>query len=141
MPDQPDYEVSVRFGDTDCTGRVYFATYIEWIDDAVIEYFRAHGITYTPRGVMRLKGKDWKDAFVIGEYRCRVHRPSAFDDKVAVQVKLQEGRSKTLTMQGEIYAVGDRTLLASGWITYVYVNRRKMKAQEIPERIRRLLAS
>lgn len=141
MSNQRNYQVSVKFGDTDCTGRVYFAKYLEWIDDAVIEYFRARGITYTSRGMMKVKGEDWKDAFAIGEYHCRVHRPSGYDDKMVVRVRLQEMKAKTLTMQGEVYAADGGTLLASGWITYVYINLQQMKAQEIPERIRQLFAA
>lgn len=125
--------IRVKFGDTDSTGRVYFTSYIRWIDDAIIEYLRQRGLAYTGRGVMLMDGTPHENAFVIGEYHCRIERPSAYDDPIRLQIRVREITQRTVVFECKMFDAKGDSLLASGYITYVYVNPKKLKSTDIPE--------
>ena len=39
-------EHRVRYRDTDSTGRIFFSRYLEFFDDATIEFFRSVGLVF-----------------------------------------------------------------------------------------------
>jgi len=131
-------EVRVGFPDTDCTTRVYFNVYIKWLDNAIIEMFREHGITYGQFGDMRFRGERLEVTFVIGEYRCRIEKPSILDDILKLRVWVSEVRDKVVVHQGIFYN-SNGEVAARAEITYVCINTNTGKSDNIPEDIRREL--
>lgn len=132
-------ELRVKFGDTDCTGRVYFTTYARWIDDTVVEFFRAGGATFTADGSINLIGRTLSGTFVLGEYQCRIEAPSKFDDPVVVEVGPKEVRDRVAIFEGRITDASNGKLLARGQISYVYVDKRTGRSSEIPADLLRLV--
>jgi len=132
-------KLRVKFGDTDCTGRVYFPVYVRWIDDGITEMLRERGMTYNPVGRLALDGNLLDVTFVIGEYSCRIERPSQFDDEVLLEVRVKELRQKVVVFEGVLKRPEDGERLAVGTVTYVCVNTRDSRSAEIPEKIRSLL--
>jgi len=132
------FEFRVRWGDTDCTGRVYFTVYIRWIDDATTELLRGRGINYDSSGGLFLEGVKLNETFVIGEYKCRIEKPSRFDDVIVVDVGVKEIRNRVAVFEGNLFdgITGDK--LASGEITYVCVDK-SGKSTDIPERLLKAL--
>lgn len=127
------YLVRVKFSDTDTTGRVYFTSYIRWIDEAIIEFLRSRGITYSRPGVMFVKGKRSKESFVIGEYHCRIEEPSAYDDEIEVSVHPEKFSDRTVRFAAALNPKGVKRVLATGWLTYVYVDNDTGKSTKIPK--------
>lgn len=139
-PSTHRYHVRVKFSDTDTTGRVYFTSYVRWIDEAIIEFLRSRGITYRKPSVMLVKGKPVEDSFVIGEYHCRIEEPSAYDDELEVNVHPESIRERTVRFAASINLKGvEERVLATGWLTYVYVDNGTGKSKKIPADIVRML--
>ena len=126
------FEFRVRFGDTDCTGRVYFLVYVRWISDAITELLRGHGISYDASGGLFFKEVKLDETFVLGEYRCKIEKPSSFDDVIVVDIRVKEVRNRVVVFEGNLSngVTGDK--LASGEITYVCVDK-SGKPTSIPE--------
>jgi len=131
-------EFRVRWGDTDCTGRVYFTVYVRWVDDAITEVLRGRGINYDSSGGLFLKGVKLDETFVIGEYKCRIEKPSQFDDVIVIDVRVKEIRNRVVVFEGNLFdgITGDK--LASSEITYVCVDK-SGKSADIPERLLKAL--
>ncbi|KPV63370.1 MAG: acyl-CoA thioesterase YbgC [Candidatus Bathyarchaeota archaeon BA1] len=132
------FEFRVRFGDTDCTGRVYFPVYVRWIDDAITELLRGRGVSYDASGGLIIDDVKLDEIFVLGEYRCRIKKPSRLDDVIVVDIKMKEVRNKVVVFKGNLFnrITGDE--LASGQITYICVDK-SGKSTEIPKRLLEVL--
>ncbi|MFQ6080442.1 MAG: acyl-CoA thioesterase [Candidatus Bathyarchaeia archaeon] len=132
------FEFRVKFGDTDCTGRVYFPVYVRWIDDAITELLRGRGISYDSSGGLFFEDVKLDETFVLGEYRCRIEKTSCFDDVIVVDVRVKEVRNRVVVFEGNLFdgVTGDK--LASGEITYICVDK-SGKSTDIPERLLKAL--
>ena len=126
----------IGFQDTDSTGRVYFPTYVKWFDIAFIEHLRSHGVVFDKQGRLRMGDTLLNSTLVIGEYHCRIEKPSGYDDEVEAEIVSAEAGNKSLkvvfklmNMQGE--------LLAHGHITYIMVDIKTGKAVPLHEIILR----
>jgi YbgC/YbaW family acyl-CoA thioester hydrolase len=86
----------IRFHDTDHSGRVYFANYINWIDDDITEFLRAKGITFPDIQKTLVNSEIVEGTFVICEFSRRIHAPSKFDDVRKVRSRVVEVRRKVL---------------------------------------------
>ena len=133
--------VRVQFGDTDCTTRVYFPVYVKWIDNAIIEMLRKHGLTFDRNGILVYNGERLGITFVIGEYWCRMEKPSYYDDTMLLKVWVKEVRSKVSKYEGVFLNPEDNTILARGGLTYVCIDINTSKSTEIPDNIKKILES
>jgi acyl-CoA thioester hydrolase len=127
----------IRFHDTDHSGRVYFANYINWIDDDITEFLRAKGITFPDIQKTLVNSEIVEGTFVIGEFSCRIHAPSKFDDVVKVRSRVAEVRRKVLRFESEVLDANTGQKLASGSITYIWVKGES--SAPIPEQILKCL--
>lgn len=132
-----DYVFRVGFQDTDATGRVYFPSYVRWFDMAFIEYLRANGVVFDKLGRVVVDGKATNETFVIGEYKCRIERPSGYDDLVTVTIEFTEIRNKSIKVTFKLVDMKNE-ILATGYITYVYVDIEKGHGIELPQNIRKI---
>jgi len=127
----------IRFHDTDHSGRVYFANYINWIDDDITEFLRTKGITFPDIQKTLVNSEIVEGTFVIGEFSCRIHAPSKFDDVVKVRSRVAEVRRKVLRFESEVLDANTGQKLASGSITYIWVKGES--SAPIPEQILKCL--
>lgn len=123
----------VRFAETDCTTRVFFPRYVEWIDDAVQDFMRERELEFDERGNMLVGGRgvDW--TIVTGEYHCRMLRPLKMNDVLEVGIRLERIGRRSVTFRGEVLRDGE--LVAVGSITYVCVDPREMKSRDLPKEL------
>lgn len=126
------FEFRVRFGDTDCTGRVYFPVYAKWIDDAIIELFKGREINFDSSDDLFFGTIKLDETLVIGEYRCRIEKPSHFDEVIIAHIRMKEVRNRVVVFEGNLSnsITGDK--LAFGEIIYVCVDK-SGKSTDIPE--------
>ncbi|MFN3621652.1 MAG: acyl-CoA thioesterase [Nitrososphaerales archaeon] len=131
--------IRVRFHDTDHSGRVYFSKYMDWIDDDIIEFFRSKGIVFADMQKTVVDSESVEGTFVIGEFSCRIHAPSKFDDIVKIKSKVAELRTKVVRFEAEVLDANTEGRLATGSITYIWV--RSGSSAPIPEQIVKRLQS
>ena len=131
-------EIRVRWDQTDCTTRIYFTMYMKWMDDVLTDFFRSKGITFDAVGKLHLNGERVVHSFAIGEYSCRIKKPSKFDDLIRITVRVKEVREKVLTFEGEFVDVESGNIVSNAWISFVSVNDEGDSAP-IPDEVKALL--
>jgi acyl-CoA thioester hydrolase len=127
-------EVTVRFGDTDPYGVVYFVSYFRYCHRAIEEYLRACGLK--PEETF----KNVKEGFglPIVEAWCRFRRPSRYGDTLKIDTRIQELRSKAVIFRFEFYPETGEELLAEGTANLVAIGP-DWKAKELPPRLKKAL--
>ena len=127
-------EVTVRFGDTDPYGVVYFVSYFRYCHRAIEEYLRARGLK--PEETF----KNVKEGFglPICEAWCRFRRPSRYGDTLKIDTRIQELRSKAIIFRFEFYPEAGEELLAEGTANLVAIGP-DWKAKELPPRLKKAL--
>jgi acyl-CoA thioesterase FadM len=125
----------VKFGDTDCTGRIYFTAYARWADDAIIEFLRARGLTYDSAGGLRFDGRLMPETFVVGEYSCRMDHPSYYDQHLLQRVALVELRPPLVRFRVTIHDPSTRAEYARVELTYVCIRPATGRSATIPKPI------
>jgi acyl-CoA thioesterase FadM len=104
------------------------------MDDAITELLRGRGISYDASGGLFVENVKLDETFVLGEYRCRIEKPSRFDEVIVVDIRVKEVRNRVVVFEGNLSngVTGDK--LASGEITYVCVDK-SGKSTDIPKRL------
>ncbi|MEM2973572.1 MAG: thioesterase [Candidatus Caldarchaeum sp.] len=128
----------VGFQDTDSTTRVYFPTYVKWFDMAFIEFLRKNGVVFDASGKIVSQNQVLEETLVIGEYGCRILKPSKYDDLVEVRVSIAEVRDKVVRAEFILTGLDAGEELSRGWITYVCVNTGSGRSSSIPNQLRRM---
>ncbi|MEM3387612.1 MAG: thioesterase family protein [Nitrososphaerales archaeon] len=131
--------IRVRFHDTDHSGRVYFSNYVNWMDDDITEFFRSKGIVFADIQKTIVDSESVEGTFVIGEFSCRIHAPSKFDDILKIKSKVAELRAKVIRFESEVLDANTDARLATGSITYIWVIGKS--SAPIPEQIVKRLQS
>lgn len=115
----------VRFAETDQMGVAHHSAYVIWLEAARVEWLRERGLSY----------RELEDAGVslAVSTLSLVYRHSArFDDEIAVDVTLQEVRSRRLVIAYRLMRVADGALLATATTTHIATDRRG-RAVRIPD--------
>ncbi|MEM1946969.1 MAG: acyl-CoA thioesterase [Candidatus Caldarchaeum sp.] len=128
----------IGFQDTDSTARVYFTSYVRWFDIAFIEYLRRNNVVFDSVGGLVQNGERLDKTLVIGEYGCRIMKPSKYDDLVEVHVNIRETTNKVVTVDFVLKDAGDGEELASGWIKYVCVSLENKRSAEFPKMLKEM---
>jgi len=124
------HEIPVRFADTDAQGRVFFANYFTYFDEAMTGYL--HAIGFPPARAAEM-GVD----FVYVDAQCSYRGAAAFEDRVHVQFSVT--RVGTTSFSAEVEArVGD-SLIVSGALVYVVVSVEGHQKTAVPEALRRAI--
>ncbi len=132
-----EYGRKVRFSDTDCTARIFFPRYVEWVDEAVSEYLASNGILFDERGGMTVNGSkvDW--TIVTGEYWCRMLRPLKMNDQLLIRIWVERIGNSSMTFGGEVLREGE--VAATARLTYVCVSSTDVRPVPLPEVLKRVL--
>jgi len=122
------HEIPVRFADTDAQGRVFFANYFTFFDEAMTGYL--HAIGYPPSRV----AADGVD-FMYVDAQCSYRGAAAFEDRVQVQFTVT--RLGNTSIQATVEAHVEAALIATGSLVYVCVSTVDHQKVEIPAGLRR----
>ena len=120
-----DYDVRVRYAETDRMGISYYANYFIWFEAARTEYFRALGFVYSEfenQGV-RLP---------VAEAGCRYLGPSSYDDVLTVRTAVSQMRQSSIRFDYQVLKNGSAHPIATGYTVHVFSNR-DLKPIRIPE--------
>ena len=93
MSEQPkttDVEFRVRYAETDQMGVVYHANYLIWCEIGRTDFIRLGGTSYAE---LERAGV----TLAVADASLRYHAPARYDDRIRVETRLSELRSRTIT--------------------------------------------
>lgn len=105
----------VRYAETDAMGVVYHAEYLVWFEVGRGEFFRSLGQDY---GQWEQEGH----YLPVSEAYARYLVPARYGEKVTVRTRLEEVRSRSLTLRYKVVLTENQRLLASGWTKHICMN-------------------
>jgi acyl-CoA thioester hydrolase len=108
-------EIEVRFAETDAMGVAHHASYIVWFEVGRVAWMQAVQMPYTE---IAASGHHLAVTGIRAEYRAAAR----FGDRVRINTRLTQLRSRQVTFTYELRKVVDDTLLASGVSEHVCVD-------------------
>ena len=123
------YLLRVRYAECDAQQVVFNAKYVEYIDVAITEYFRALFDSY--KKIIE-RGLDTQVVNVNVSWKA----PANFDDVVALKIQLKKIGTTSFTYEIEFTNYQTKKLLALGEITYVMVSFSEHQKTAIPVDLR-----
>jgi len=123
-------DIKIYYHHTDCGGVVYYAKYLEFLEDARTELFAAKGISYDE---MVKQGTQ----FVVARQEIDYKAPAFYGDTLSVYTRLTEAGRVKLDFSYEIKNQNNQ-LVSTARTILVCVNG-NLKPQAIPEDIRNKL--
>jgi acyl-CoA thioester hydrolase len=127
--------VTVRFGDTDPYGIVYFVSYFRYCHRAIEEFLRAVGLP--PEETFKNVTEGF--GLPIVEAWGRFRRPSRYGELLRVETRIQELRDKAIIFRFDFYPETGNELLAEGTANLVAIDR-TWQVRDLPERVKEALS-
>ncbi|MFN0057486.1 MAG: acyl-CoA thioesterase [Planctomycetota bacterium] len=118
-------QIRVRYSDTDCSGAVYHAKYLDYFEWSRTELLRAAGHPYRS---LEASGV----ALVVVSANVAFHRPARYDDLLEVVTTVTGETGARLTLGYELLRLPDRELLATGETVLACVDAQSRKARRLP---------
>ena len=122
------HRLRVRWSEVDAQRVVFNGHYLNYLDTAISDYWRAVGLPY-PEGLAHLNG----DIFVrrnVLEY----HAPARLDDWLDIGVRCERIGRSSITMVWSMQANG--RLLVTGETVYVFTHLATGRPEPVPEAVR-----
>jgi len=126
--------VRVRYGETDCMGRVYHANYLSYFECGRVELMRSWGFDYAK--------VEREDACFLPVFEAYVkyRAPAFFDDELEITTVVTDYSVVRLTFGYKAARVGDSTLVAEGKTVLAAVDR-EGEPRRLPEDLREFLVA
>lgn len=128
-------DITVRFGDTDPYGVVYFAAYLRWAHAGVEELLRNSGLA--PEETFR--SAEPRFGLPVVEVTGRFLAPARYGEALRVTVGLDSMEEKAVTFRCLFDRPSDGTAIAEATISCVAISA-DWKSIRIPDRVRERLA-
>jgi acyl-CoA thioester hydrolase len=126
-----DFQVRVRYGETDAMGIVYYGTYPLYYETGRTEMMRNLGFTYR-------KMEELGIIMPVISMSCRYRKPVRYDDLLTIRTIVKEMPSTRIEFNYEIYnETGE--LVNEGLTTLVFVDREKNRPVKIPGFLKKVL--
>jgi YbgC/YbaW family acyl-CoA thioester hydrolase len=129
-------EITVKWGESDPFGLVYFPLMLAWFNDTEHDLLRAIGF---PTNKMI---EDDRRAFVMGDVHFRFIGPAAYGDKVRTTIQLAKIGNSTLHWDCKAVQVGSGDVVTEGRAIRIHAQIQEdgnLKAIPIPDDIRAAL--
>jgi acyl-CoA thioester hydrolase len=132
MPAKPFvFETRVRFGDTDASGRIFYASLLRHFDAAETEFLRRIGYSYH-------RSEAWEVGFPRVHVECDFTAVLSYDDLMAIAVTVESVGRTSFTLAFDVRSKEQPA--ARGKITIVSVDRQTQRAMPLPEELRAALS-
>lgn len=125
-----DYQIRVRYADTDQMGYVYYGNYAAYLEVSRVESFRHLGLSYKlleESGVM----------MPVLEYKTKYIRPAKYDDLLTIKLFIKEMPTTRVRFEYEIYNE-QNILLNVSETTLVFVSTTTGRPVNAPENFKSL---
>jgi acyl-CoA thioester hydrolase len=106
----------VRYAEADAMGVVYHANYLVWFEVGRGDYFRALDQDYG----------EWEEMgyfLPVSEAYARFVSPARYGDLILVRTRLEEARSRGLTLRYEVCLAESLRGLVTGWTKHFCTDR------------------
>lgn len=120
-----EFDVRVRYAETDQMGIVHHSNYLIWFEAGRSEYCRSKGFSYK-----EMEDED-NALMVVAESYVRYKSPAFYEDVITVRTRVGEIRSRSLRFHYEIHRKSDDVLIAEGETMHVVTDREK-RVRTIP---------
>jgi acyl-CoA thioester hydrolase len=128
-----EYDIRVRYADTDQMNVVYHANYATYFEIGRTEAIRTLGITYREMEDMGIE-------MPVTEIDMRFLRPARYDDLIKVRTSLRHlPDNHRIEFYQEIFNDKGK-LITSGKVTLYFLNKATKKRAVMPEALRERLA-
>jgi acyl-CoA thioester hydrolase len=118
-----EFEVTVRFAETDAQGVAHHAAYLVWFETARIEYLRRFDGGY--QGL-----RDQGVEATTSEVHVRYVRPAAFDDRLVIHTRCSELRGARFRFEYRVERDGEA--IAEAWTGHACVDGRTLRPTRVP---------
>ena len=126
-------KIRIRYRDTDSTGRIFFASYLEFFDDAISEFFRDRGITFDTLGSVNFDNEKKDEIFVVGDCYCRFFHETFYDDILELVLEIKEMREKKVEFEGTFYNKTRSNTCAKGNMSLICLDTDTNESTPIPQ--------
>lgn len=109
-------ELRVRFAETDQMGVAHHAAYAVWLEAARVEWLRDLGLSYRELDTQGV-------SLAVTGLDVRYRRAVRFDDRLQIEVALEEARSRRLRFGYRIVRIADGALAAEATTVHVPTDR------------------
>jgi acyl-CoA thioester hydrolase len=133
---QVEVPITVRFGDTDPYGVVYFASYFRYCHHGIEEFLRGHGLP--PHELFRNKEEGF-GLPVVGA-SCDFYRPVKYGEHLRLLVSILKIKEKALTFSFHFHREEHDELVAKGEATIVAIDK-NWKSRLLPDRLTNALGA
>ncbi|MDQ6924932.1 MAG: acyl-CoA thioesterase [Candidatus Eremiobacteraeota bacterium] len=123
-------ELRVRYAETDQMGVVYYANYLVWCEVGRTDFVRAAGMSYREMEAMGV-------GLAVIDASLRFHAAATYDDRVRIETRLTELRSRTITFEYTIANAETQERLATASTRLIAVDRHR-RPSTLPLNIRAL---
>jgi acyl-CoA thioester hydrolase len=128
-----EFQIRVRYGETDQMNVVYHANYITYFEVARTESIRELGFTYREMEAMGVE-------MPVTEIIIRYLRPAHYDDLLTVKTQLRTLPEKHhIDFYQEIFNENGK-LITSGKVTLYFLDKETKKRSKMPDILRDKLA-
>ena len=122
-----EFDLRVRYAETDQMGVVYHSNYFIWFEIGRVELMRQLGFAY--RDIEQQDGC----YIAVVDARCRYKAPARYDDEIVVRTHLKNVRESLIHFGYQVVRESDGTLLAEGETTHI-VTDANMQKRELPQK-------
>ncbi len=105
-------ELRVRFAETDQMGVAHHAAYAVWLEAARVEWMRDLGLSYRELDAQGV-------SLAVTGLDVRYRRAVRFDDRLRIEVALEEARSRRLRFGYRIVGIEDGSVAAEATTVHV----------------------
>jgi len=120
-----DFDLRVRYAETDQLGVVYYANYLVWFEIGRSEYCRQNGFRYTDLESMGY-------SLMVAEAHCRYRNAARYDNVVTVRTSLADLRRRSVTFHYVVFDKESALNLVDGETRHLCTDN-SGRARVIPE--------
>jgi acyl-CoA thioester hydrolase len=125
MRDTIDFEIRVRYAETDQMGVAYYANYLVWFEVGRSEFCREKGFLYAD-----LEASGYK--LVVTDVHCRYRNSARYDEIIKVRTWLKEMNRRMITFGYKILRQDKDEIVAEGETRHICLDSMG-KPKSMPE--------
>ena len=121
-----DFEVRVRYAETDKMGVAYYANYFIWFEVGRAELCRRKGFCYADLEALGY-------ILVVTDAHCHYRNPARYDEVLVVRTRLKGINKRMITFAYQLTKKGSEEILAEGETRHLSIGPNG-KPKSLPER-------
>ena len=126
-----DFEVRVRYAETDKMGVAYYANYFVWFEVGRAELCRRKGFCYADLEALGY-------ILVVTDAHCHYRNPARYDEAIIIRTRLKEMNKRMITFGYQLLRKGKEEVLAEGETRHLSIGPNG-KPKSLPERFLKLM--